>query len=83
VCLIAMPADDPSERGREVQCPACSRRSVYSAANRWRPFCSERCRVVDLGAWASERFRIASAAEPAESGSDPPEPSSDFQTPKG
>jgi uncharacterized protein len=28
--------------------------------NRWRPFCSERCRSVDLGAWASEQYRVAS-----------------------
>ena len=59
-----MPTDGRGERLREVACPACSRRIVYSTANRWRPFCSERCRTVDLGAWASERFRIAGPVEP-------------------
>ena len=31
---------------------------AYSPANPWRPFCSERCRQSDLGAWASESYRI-------------------------
>jgi endogenous inhibitor of DNA gyrase (YacG/DUF329 family) len=31
---------------------------MWDAANRYRPFCSERCRVIDLGAWASESYRI-------------------------
>jgi endogenous inhibitor of DNA gyrase (YacG/DUF329 family) len=44
-----------------VLCPACLRRIVYSVANPWRPFCSERCRNHDLGAWASEKFRIPTA----------------------
>jgi endogenous inhibitor of DNA gyrase (YacG/DUF329 family) len=26
--------------------------------NEWRPFCSERCKLIDLGAWASEEYRI-------------------------
>jgi endogenous inhibitor of DNA gyrase (YacG/DUF329 family) len=36
----------------------------FSPENRWRPFCSERCRGMDLGAWASEDYRVAAAAEP-------------------
>ena len=27
-------------------------------ANAWRPFCSERCKLIDLGAWATERYRV-------------------------
>lgn len=50
-----------------VPCPTCGRQSPYSAGNPWRPFCSEPCRNHDLGAWASERFRIA-AAQPADDG---------------
>ena len=49
-----------------VECPTCSRPAEYSSRNRWRPFCSERCRGVDLGAWASERFRIGSNRDPAD-----------------
>lgn len=51
---------------RVVRCPTCQGASAYGPGNPWRPFCSERCRSADLGAWASERFRL-----PAEH---PPEP---------
>lgn len=51
---------------RTVPCPACRQPTEYSEHNRWRPFCSERCRSVDLGAWASESFRVP--AEPAADG---------------
>ncbi|MBK7062815.1 MAG: DNA gyrase inhibitor YacG [Rubrivivax sp.] len=51
----------------EVPCPSCRRPSPFSAANRWRPFCSERCRSADLGAWASEAYRV-----PAETAPDSP-----------
>jgi len=50
---------------RQVPCPACKGPSLFDPVNRWRPFCSERCRQVDLGAWASERFRMPASA-PAE-----------------
>jgi endogenous inhibitor of DNA gyrase (YacG/DUF329 family) len=41
-----------------VDCPACGRKTPFSASNRWRPFCSQRCKSLDLGAWAAERYRI-------------------------
>jgi endogenous inhibitor of DNA gyrase (YacG/DUF329 family) len=47
-----------------VRCPACSGDSVYAAHNRYRPFCSERCKNHDLGAWASESFRMPTEAPP-------------------
>ena len=47
---------------RKVPCPSCHQPALYGPANRWRPFCSERCRSVDLGAWASERFRVPAPA---------------------
>jgi uncharacterized protein len=43
---------------RTVRCPRCQGPALFSPDNRWRPFCSERCRLADLGAWADERFRI-------------------------
>ena len=43
---------------RVVRCPACAGKSVYSTENGFRPFCSARCREHDLGAWASEGYRI-------------------------
>jgi len=42
---------------RRVRCPAC-RREVAWEGNRFRPFCSDRCRLLDLAAWADERYRI-------------------------
>jgi uncharacterized protein len=32
--------------------------AVFSADNTWRPFCSERCRLIDLGNWATENYRL-------------------------
>lgn len=42
-----------------VDCPGCSRKTPYGAGNPWRPFCSQRCKTVDLGAWASGAYVIA------------------------
>lgn len=41
-----------------VPCPTCGGDSIFAPSNLWRPFCSERCRQIDLGAWASESFRM-------------------------
>ena len=43
---------------RVVNCPQCGKPVEWSPANRYRPFCSERCRVIDLGALATESYRI-------------------------
>ncbi len=43
---------------RMVSCPRCATRVVWSSDNPWRPFCSEHCKMMDLGAWASESYRI-------------------------
>ncbi len=49
-----------------VDCPTCGGRSLYAPENRFRPFCSERCRQIDLGAWAAEDFRMPTEAPPDE-----------------
>ena len=41
-----------------VNCPQCGEPTEFSVVNRFRPFCSERCRLIDLGAWASDRYRV-------------------------
>ena len=41
-----------------VSCPTCNRTVEWSEASPWRPFCSERCKLIDLGAWASESYRV-------------------------
>ena len=47
----------------QVRCPTCQKQQVWSADNPWRPFCSERCRLIDFGAWANEEHRIAAEPE--------------------
>ena len=59
-----MAMDQSKITGRLVRCPACGAGSNYSPKNPFRPFCSERCKQLDLGLWASENFRVA--AEPPE-----------------
>jgi endogenous inhibitor of DNA gyrase (YacG/DUF329 family) len=41
-----------------VPCPTCERPVEWTEASRWRPFCSERCKLIDLGAWAAEKHAI-------------------------
>lgn len=61
--------DDPRRsKPRLVTCPGCGGDSVYSPDNPYRPFCSERCKKIDLGAWASERFRVPTEAPQDEQG---------------
>jgi endogenous inhibitor of DNA gyrase (YacG/DUF329 family) len=38
---------------RTVNCPTCGKAVVYSGDNPFRPFCCERCKLIDLGEWAS------------------------------
>ncbi|TFZ05330.1 DNA gyrase inhibitor YacG [Ramlibacter henchirensis] len=51
-------------KARVVTCPQCGGESLYAPENRWRPFCSERCKNLDLGAWASESFRVPDDSPP-------------------
>ena len=53
---------------RRVRCPTCGALAVYDATNPWRPFCSERCRQIDLGAWASEGYRVPTAPAASDDG---------------
>lgn len=54
----------PTPKPRTVACPCCGCPSVYGPGNAYRPFCSERCKQIDLGAWAAEEFRVPSEAPP-------------------
>jgi uncharacterized protein len=56
-----------------VPCPTCRRPTPYRSSNAWRPFCSERCKLADLGAWASEKFRVEGQA-PEDDSEDPGPP---------
>jgi len=48
---------------RKMNCPQCSAEIEYSTSNPHRPFCSERCRLIDLGEWASESYSIEARPE--------------------
>jgi endogenous inhibitor of DNA gyrase (YacG/DUF329 family) len=43
---------------RVVSCPQCGKGVEWTPASRYRPFCSERCKLIDLGAWATEKYRV-------------------------
>jgi endogenous inhibitor of DNA gyrase (YacG/DUF329 family) len=54
---------------RQVRCPQCGDSAPWSPENPWRPFCSERCKQIDLGAWANDSYSIAGqSAELAQPG---------------
>ena len=44
---------------KKVHCPTCGKALVWDKNNPYRPFCSERCKLIDLGEWASESHRIS------------------------
>ena len=41
-----------------ITCPACGKENTWVNSNESRPFCSPRCKLIDLGAWAAEAHRI-------------------------
>lgn len=43
---------------KKIKCPQCGGPSIWNEKNISRPFCSERCKLIDLGAWASEEYQI-------------------------
>jgi uncharacterized protein len=57
-----------------VTCPQCKGKSIFAPSNAYRPFCSERCKQIDLGAWASDQYVV-----PGSKGSDT-DPSSDDES---
>jgi len=47
-----------NQKPRSVACPNCGKNVLWTPDNAWRPFCSERCKLIDLGGWATESYRI-------------------------
>jgi len=41
-----------------VDCPTCGQKVEWTEINTFRPFCSNRCKQIDLGAWAAEKYAI-------------------------
>jgi endogenous inhibitor of DNA gyrase (YacG/DUF329 family) len=53
-----------------VACPTCGQEVAWSPAAPWRPFCSERCRLIDLGAWFTEERAIPGNEAPESQAAD-------------
>jgi endogenous inhibitor of DNA gyrase (YacG/DUF329 family) len=60
-----------SRPARSVPCPRCGMPVTWSSENEFRPFCSERCKLIDLGQWATEAYRVAQAEDPDPGGENP------------
>lgn len=56
---------EPNKK-RLVACPNCNKLSEFAPSNAFRPFCCERCKLIDLGLWASEQYAIPEAVKPAD-----------------
>jgi endogenous inhibitor of DNA gyrase (YacG/DUF329 family) len=63
-----MPSDPEPTNPRpfQVACPSCGRPVEWSDASPFRPFCSKRCKLIDLGDWLAENHRIPGRAEEPE-----------------
>jgi uncharacterized protein len=57
-----------TQNSRTVNCPRCGTAVRWGAESPFRPFCSERCKMIDLGAWANEEYRVAAKNEEDDSG---------------
>ena len=57
-------------RGPLVHCPQCDTPLLWDTSNPYRPFCSERCKMIDLGQWASESYRIPADVNQSSSSDD-------------
>ncbi|MBE2212590.1 MAG: DNA gyrase inhibitor YacG [Opitutaceae bacterium] len=71
----------------QVSCPTCRRRGPWLDGD-WKPFCSERCRLIDLGSWFAGRHAISEPLRPdhfaefaeASGDLDKPDPADDGQS---
>jgi endogenous inhibitor of DNA gyrase (YacG/DUF329 family) len=43
-----------NERPRQAPCPQCGQTAILEPSNRWRPFCTRRCKLIDFGDWLSD-----------------------------
>lgn len=58
-----------TEKFKIVDCPTCGKKVEWRPENAFRPFCSERCKLIDLGEWATEKYRVPDQSDgPQDSG---------------
>jgi endogenous inhibitor of DNA gyrase (YacG/DUF329 family) len=58
---------DNAPAARIIRCPSCGKSTRYDASNADRPFCSNRCRTLDIAQWADESYRIPQKPETSDS----------------
>ncbi len=63
----------PPDKPAVVACPICEAEVAWTPESRWRPFCSERCKLIDLGQWATEKYRVPAVEQEPEDESPPPQ----------
>ena len=56
---------------KTVACPRCGLRIEWGPQSPFRPFCSERCKMTDLGAWATEQYKVPESDEKEKPGEEP------------
>ncbi len=59
-----MPADPHATPASVIACPHCGKPVSWDASSASKPFCSERCRLIDLGGWLAEKHAIPGDAAP-------------------
>lgn len=62
-----------SSAKNDITCPTCGKKDTWKPDNEFRPFCSARCKLIDLGDWASEKHRIPSEEPTSDDEQNPPE----------
>lgn len=50
----------------KIECPTCAKQAEVPDDFRWRPFCSRRCKLADLGAWLDESYRFSRPLQPGD-----------------
>ena len=68
------PASAGAAKARTVRCPACGGPSRYAPDNTYRPFCSERCQMLDLAHWLDGDYRVEGPADGAMPDMEPDDP---------
>jgi len=43
---------------KDIVCPTCGKKGTWTPENTFRPFCSDRCKLIDIGDWADEKHRV-------------------------
>lgn len=54
-----------NEEPDSIACPNCGKNVPWTRASRYRPFCGERCQLIDLGEWAAENYRVPGETSPS------------------